>query len=333
MIRSLLSKVNFALGNKPKVVWHNHKDIGKFIPSPYKAVLIISCDFELAWGWRLAKSLGGGPEEVKELARKERENINVILAISEKFNIPITWATVGHLFLKECSRQNGLVHADMPRLRHFENKYWRFKEGDWFGDDPCCSWRDALEWYAPDLIEKIINSKVKHEIACHTFSHINCSGELCPEDVFRKELQKCKKAASAYGIELTSLVFPGNFIGNLNVLKEEGFSSYRADKDILGFPAKDRHGLWQVPTTAEISITPYDWNLDYYIERYRTIIERAVKFKRLCHFWFHPSADKKFLEEILAGLFKYADERREEIYITTMKDYVNFLENKSTDRW
>ena len=37
-------------------------------------------------------------------AKQSRENVPVLLKIFEDFNIPITWATVGHLFLESCNK-------------------------------------------------------------------------------------------------------------------------------------------------------------------------------------------------------------------------------------
>ena len=326
-IKNFLNKLNFSLGNKPRVLPHSKNVRDRFIPHPYRTVLIISCDFELIWAWKFAKEINCDLAKARMRAAEERENFSLVLELSKVFNIPITWATVGHLFLESCTNEGGLPHKDMPRLSYFKNKYWKFVKGDWFDGDPCCNWQNALEWYAPDLIKKIIDSGIKHEIACHTFSHIDCRNKICPEEVFRKELQKYKEVASKYGIPLKSFVFPGNLIGNVKVLKEEGFASYRVDKDILGFPQRDKYGLWEIPTTAEIGPYPYNWGLDYYIKRYKTILENASEYGRLCHFWFHVSTDREFLKKSLFDLFNFIDKKREHIYITTIKDYVQFLEN------
>ena len=261
------------------------------------------------------------------MARRERAMVHKVLALSERFSVPITWATVGHLFLESCQRKEASAHSDMPRLQNFENRYWKFKGKDWFDDDPCCNWKEAVEWYAPDLINEIVNSKVRHEIACHTFSHIDCSNNICSEEVLAEELRKCKEQTARYNQQLKSFVFPGNFMGNLKVLKEEKITSYRVDKDIFGFPRKDQYGLWKIPTTAEITQSPRGQMLDYYIEKYRTIVNKAIRLRRLCHFWFHLSADTEFLLGVLTPLFDFIDSKRRKVCIMTMKDYTGFLED------
>jgi peptidoglycan/xylan/chitin deacetylase (PgdA/CDA1 family) len=327
-MKSFLSKLNFLLGNKPKILPYSKDIVSKFIPLPYQAVLIISCDFELAWAWRFAKETNCSLERAVEIARRERENIPFILELCEKFNIPLTWAIVGHLFLENCSREKGKAHIALGPINHFENDYWKFDSGEWFDQDPCCDWQEAPEWYAPDLIKKIIGSKVQHEIACHTFSHIDCRKEVCSEEIFRKEIQECRNTASIYGFKLKSFVFPANYIGNRKILKEEGFLSYRTTGNVLGFPRKDEYGLWQIPTTVYIGLSPYNWSLSYYIKKFTTIIERAIKYKRLCHFWFHPSEDEKSLQTILREILGFLRLNEDRIYITTMKGYSEFLESR-----
>ena len=40
-------------------------------------------------------------------------------------------------------------------------------------DDPCTNVINDPAWYASDLVDKIIKADVNHEIACHTFSHLD----------------------------------------------------------------------------------------------------------------------------------------------------------------
>lgn len=327
-VKRYLEKLNFFVGNKPRVLSYQKNEVNKFIPSPHRAVVIISCDFELAWAWRFAKQINCSLEKAKEIAIKERENIPFVVELCEEFNVPLTFATVGHLFLESCEKKDGLAHCNIKRLDHFENKYWEFSSGDWFDKDPCCNWEQAKEWYAPDLLKKILGSKVKHEIACHTFSHIDCREEVCSADILKQEISECKNMAEKYGVELKSFVFPANLTGNFKAIKEEGLLAFRNDKDVLGFPEKTSCGLWQFPTTAQICPSKYKWSIEYCIRRYKTIIERAVKHRRLCHFWFHPSMGKEFLEPVLTELFQFIDAKKSELYITTMGEYAKYLENE-----
>jgi peptidoglycan/xylan/chitin deacetylase (PgdA/CDA1 family) len=321
--RAFLSKIKFAAGMDPLIEKSN--DWRRFIPEPYSAVLLIQADFEMAWASRWSKRFSGNIQGVLEMARRERKNIPQILDLCDRFKIPVTWATVGHLLLDSCQRQNKKVHQDIPQLPEFENDYWKYSGQDWFEHDPGTDVGKDPEWYAPDLVKDILGRKTKHEIGCHTFSHIDCRDEICPAELMRAELQECKKLAKEYGIELKSFVHPGHTIGNLDTLAKEGFSNFRTDyRNVLGYPKKQDNGLWEFEQTAEIAYRK-DWSIDYHIHRYITIIKRAIKLKTIGVFWFHPSFNLEVIETILSEVFQYIDENRDKIWIAASGEYVEWL--------
>ncbi|MFA5405320.1 MAG: polysaccharide deacetylase [Ignavibacteria bacterium] len=323
ILRPYLSKLKFNLGFNPKI--QKSDDFRKYVPEPYKAVLITYADFELAWAWRYSKEYINRKTDVNNLALRERENVSDILLLSEMFKIPITWATVGHLFLEECKKENVIAHPDIQRNKYFENKYWVFDKGDWFDDDPCTNYKDSPEWYCPDLIKKIYNSKIRHEIGCHTFSHIDCRDEVCPTEVFEAEINECIKLAKNFSIYLKSFVHPGHTIGHLKKLFELGFNSYRTDyANILGYPVMHSTGLWEFKGTMELTYKK-KWDINFNIKFYKEIIDRAIENNSVCVFWFHPSFDKIFLEKILPDLFSYIDSKNDDIFITTAGEYTDWL--------
>ena len=55
------------------------------------------------------------------------------------------------------------------------------------------------------------------------------------------------------------------------------------------------------------------------------LIDRAIKNNTSCHFWFHPSFSNQFLTKIMPEVFKYIDERRSDIWVTTMGEYTTWL--------
>ena len=325
LLKSLLSKINFELNRNPLI---EKGDPTKFIPSGYKAVVTISADFELAWAWRYSKSVKDPLKRAVSKAETERKNVPIILDLCEKFNIPITWATVGHLFLSSCSAVNGKVHPEIKRLDNFENEYWSFSAADWFEYDPCTNVDAAPYWYCPDLIKQIQNSKVKQEIGCHTFSHIDCSDKICSPEVIDSELAKCKELAKASGIEMKSFVHPGHTIGNLDTIRKNGFTSYQTDKNTLGYPAKNNE-LWEMKRTMEMTWRE-DWSAGYHVYRYKKIIDRAIDSNTVCNLWFHPSMDPRFMNEVLPEIFSYLKDSyiKKDIYLTTVGDYIEVLNGK-----
>lgn len=323
-IRNFLSKIKFEFGFNP-IVDHETSDFSNFIPQNKKAVLLISADFELAWAFRFSKNRKKNINYPVEKAMLARQNIPIILNLCDKFNIPITWVTVGHLFLNECKKGD---HDHLLQLNKFKNQYWNYGGNDWFADDPFTGFKQDTAWYAPDLIKMIQNAKVEHEIGCHTFSHIDCSDEICSSEVFLSEINECKKLAQKSGVELKSFVHPGHTIGNLDNLVDEGFTSFRTNYDNrLTFPKKHMNGIWELQNTMELTYRQ-GWSAKYHIYRYKKIIDRAIKYNKLCYLWFHPSMNPVFTNKVLPRIFEYLDSKRKEIFISTTGDYVDRLNEK-----
>lgn len=322
-MKHFLNKIKFGLGLDPKI--EKRKDYKRYIPSGYKSVLILYADFELAWAWRFSKGVDEVIKYSDELGAQERKNIPDILSICERYNIPITWSTVGHLFLHRCDRINNIVHPNIIRPDYFENNFWSFNNGDWFDADPCTDFTKNSSWYCPDLIQLIIDQKVKHEIGCHTFSHLDCTDINCSPEVFFSDINACKKVAKEFNVNITSFVHPAHTIGNLDGLIENGFTSYRTDYDnILGYPNLYKNKLWELKSTWEF-VSFEDWSIKYHIKRYSEIIQRSKLSNTVCVLWFHPSISLRFIHDIMPSVFKEFNEMRDEVFITTASEYVNFL--------
>jgi len=209
-----LSKLIIKIGLKPTV---NKKKKSPFV----KGIVVFSADFEMAWAFRHSKSL---KKKAVEMGLKERQNVPKLLKLFEKYNIPATWATVGHLFLDNCKRiDKQIPHAEMLRPSFFEDRNWSFSGGDWYDCDPCTDVETDPAWYAPDLINQILTSRVEHEIGCHTFSHVDFTHKNCTKKLADDELEACLALANKKGIKLKSMVFPGGTFGNYQSLKEKDF--------------------------------------------------------------------------------------------------------------
>jgi hypothetical protein len=324
MISKIRPLVSLALWKNP-IVEKRRADYRKYIPEPYKGVIIISADFELAWAWRYVKNVDDPLSISYEKARRERLNVPIILELSKKYRIPITWATVGHLFLEKCTSNHQSPHKDVKRLNYFENEWWRYNQGEWFQHDPCSDYKTAPEWYCPDLIRKILDSDILHEIGSHSFSHIDCTDAICPPDVLKSELNACAEAAMPFGVKLESFVFPGHTMGNYPVLPEMGFTSMRTNFiNTIGYPVKHFDGFWEHKATMEIEYN-VEWSVEYNTHRYRKIIEKTISNNSVCNLWFHPSFSDRCLEKILPDIFQLLYENKDILWVTTMKGYTDWL--------
>lgn len=313
-----ITKALYTFGIKPRV---------QKTKSPLKkGVVVFSADFEMAWAFRYSKK-----QAANAVAKglEERENVPVFVQLFEKFNIPVTWATVGHLFLKACKANNGIAHSDMPRPAYFENKNWLFDKGDWYEHDPCDDFEQSPAWYAPDLIELIAQSSTAHEFGCHTFSHIDMTYKNCTKELAQAEILECQKIAEQNGISLKSMVFPGGTLGNYEVLKENGFTNYRKPLNYdVGLPVKDKYGLWAIPSSTGLDKTPYNWSKTTYIKHIKAFLKAAASKRMVVHFWFHPSMNKWYLENVFPEILSLVNQYRKDgkIEVLTMQQIAERME-------
>jgi peptidoglycan/xylan/chitin deacetylase (PgdA/CDA1 family) len=286
-----LTRLLILTGLKPKA---NRKAVSPF----KKGIVVFSADFEMAWAYRYSKTLS---EKAVEWGLKERKNVPVILNLFDHYNIPVTWATVGHLFLNECKKNDqGIAHPLMPKPAYFENRNWVFNKGDWYDQDPGTNVLSDPAWYAPDLIKQILLSGTGHEIGCHTFSHLDFTYINCPKELADSELDACVRLAELSGVRLISMVFPGGTFGNFESLKERGLLCYRKPmKYHIDLPFIDDHGLVVIPSSLGLDKDPYGWSKEFHLRMIRDFLEKAAKHKLVCHFWFHPSMDSWYLKNVM----------------------------------
>jgi peptidoglycan/xylan/chitin deacetylase (PgdA/CDA1 family) len=323
-----MTEMVFRFSNKPFILTDNIAMKNKF-PGGELGGMILSADFELAWAWRYAKKYQNSYATSMQKAQQARRNFPSLIESFDQYSIPVTWATVGHLFLQKCTAND---HQWMDRIPYFENRVWRYDKGDWYDNDPCTYWQDAKEWYAPDLVEEIQNAKVEHEISTHTFSHIDFSDKNCPPQVADDEMKASFEAAQRFNIKFRSIVFPGGTWGNVPILKKYGIQIYRKNTKVdLAYPYFDDEGLLVTPTSAGFTRNHFNWTAEYYVHRFKTYIDKAIQTNTVAHFWFHPSVDDWTLKNVIPIVLEYASQKRGqgELWVGTMSEIADIiLKNK-----
>ena len=289
-----------------------------------KPIFIISLDTELIWGY-IAYPSKEAVSLMKNDSKKVRGCIDILINLFEKHNIPATWAVVGHLFLDHCEKEDGMPHKDMPR----------FKE-DWYSSDPCTNIQKDPLYYGRDIVEKILSSRIEHEIGYHSFSHVIFSE--CSREVAEAEIEEGGNLAKEFGITLKSFVFPENMIGHIDVLKENGFKVYRGENlgrydpsqnilirvfnfvinKMIAPPAEPKwmDGIWEMPTSMHF----YDPEIKFSVlPRAKLGLYRAIRLKKVFHIYLHPhtllshSSLKNDLDKFLGIVSKKRDEGKLEV--------------------
>jgi len=292
--------------------------------------VVVSLDAELAWGYH---DLDPFPSEKFRWAR---DSWLWLLDALENYEVPATWAIVGHLFLEEC---NG-VHEDHAA------------PPGWFQRDPGGKAGDHPHWFGPELIEAVLDSPVDHEVASHSFSHLEFGAETTSREMARAEVAAAVDAAHDWGIDLESFVFPRNEVDHLGVLADMGFRNYRAPagrrltrEPIAGVaklvdygvgltaptpsrPTIGDHGLVRHPASQYLFafekspravLSPVQ--SEPVVSRVRKGLERVARHGGILHLWFHPNElrsddDRTRVGKVLAAIDR--KRRRGNVEVETM---------------
>ncbi|MFI1773829.1 polysaccharide deacetylase family protein [Thalassobellus citreus] len=321
---------------------------------------IISLDFELHWGVFDTLSL----KQYQTNLSNVKNVIDKLLVLSNKYDIKLTFATVGFLFADNKKEIKKFMPTLLPNYTDQNlNPYRLLNE---IGDDE----KMAPLHYSKSNI-KLIKQTGNHEIGTHTFSHYYCLASGQNSSEFDEDLKSAKKIADTMGIGLTSIVFPKNQINkqHLEICKNNGITNYRgAEKhNIYNYPnfntkkkkllrfidnyinvsgyntypinniSKDSSGLINLPSSR--FLRPYIPKLAFLeflkIKRIQKAMKHAAINNELFHLWWHPhnfGANMNENFENLENIFKtYANlNKKHQFKSVTMTELASqILNNKS----
>ncbi|MBT1688321.1 polysaccharide deacetylase family protein [Dawidia soli] len=293
----------------------------------------ISLDFELHWGgfekWPL--------QQYRQYFMNTRKTIPSMLRAFQRYEVHVTWATVG--MLMPASRRDAelLYPAAKPAYQQPTLSAYHYIRQSGIGEDEST---DPFH-FAASLVKEILRTP-HQELGSHTFSHYYCNEAGQTVGQFRADLQAAQRAAALCNTRLTSLVFPRNQFNEdyLRVCYEEGFTAVRdnprdwfwnirstqnesrwkrlnrgADAYIpLG--KKNTYDLASVAVQpglplclpASRLLRPYDpaeyFLNDMKISRICHEMERAARNSEVYHLWWHPHNFGNYPEQSMKALEK-----------------------------
>lgn len=200
-----------------------------------QGTVTISLDFELAWGLLDEPALAD--TILSEGRHAESAYLRRLLERCDRLDIPITFATVGHLFLESCDGTHDAASGHES--------------------DPGTNVAAEPLFYAPDLIDQIRGVETSHEIATHTFSHVLC--DTVPQSTVDRELKAAADIHEANGVEPPrSFVAPRNRLPDYDVLNANGIDVVRiphrtpASTDPEKYVSRIRNWVFEdTPSVAE----------------------------------------------------------------------------------
>jgi peptidoglycan/xylan/chitin deacetylase (PgdA/CDA1 family) len=296
-----------------------------------KGIFTISLDFELHWGgfekWPL--------EQYRTYFMNTRQAIPEMLRLFERYEVHVTWATVGLLFCESRDQVMAEGPVQKPSYQQPELGAYQYIAQHGIGageaDDPL--------HFAPSLVRAIM--KTPHqEIATHTFGHYYCQEPGQEVAQFRADMEAAQRVAARYGAVLRSLVFPRNQFNDeyLSACYDLGITSVRSNPldwfwqigstqresywkrlnrglDAY-FPVgtKNTYALDQVEVRAGYPLClpasrllrPYRPSEGFLnnqkIERIGKEMRRAASRGEVYHLWWHPHNFGHYPKESMAGL-------------------------------
>lgn len=320
---------------------------------------MLGIDVELAWG-KIHRNRIDIPK-LTSISMRVREILDDAFNLLEMYQIPSTWSILGHLILDHCDRnnKNHLPHPDMPR----PNYSW-FK-GDWYKYDPCTTLQEHPAWYGKDIVDRIVKyveeSKIPHEIGCHSFSHQQFGDPGCGEELAKAEIERCLKLMkSEYEIVPKVFSFPRAYVGHINILKELEFVAFadappklypcvRLEKTVSNrlrtyfslmaqflsyyFPypphvvasRQPLRGLWAFPVCLGYGKKPF---IPLKLVTFKAIqgIDRAIRKEKIFYMYTHLRnlGENECCFRELEKILSYVDRKRQEgkLDVKTMSEHV-----------
>jgi peptidoglycan/xylan/chitin deacetylase (PgdA/CDA1 family) len=319
-----------------------------------KGTFVISIDYEFALGFADFDL----NQTERDLVKGEVVITRRLVSLFEQYNIPVTWAIVGHLLESVCPWRGELAHSEYPR------PIYKAEKQDWFLHHPVKDIYDDVLWFDREkLIPEIARSTVGHEIASHSYSHIIYGLPAIDKRAVQIDLASVKRIHIGVGLPVTSFVFPRNKEAYHSLLEEQGFTSYRGVsskwyKKFPGFlsrglrlvdyylptvrtayPFVGKGGLVNIPESMMLLSRNGPRKMVTAHRMERKIINglhNAVEKKKIFHLWFHPSnfwyeTETQF--KILQNVLKEASHLRDlgDLDIMTMRGVTeDFLKDADT---
>lgn len=290
--------------------------------------LVVSLDFELAWGVHDSINANGG---YRENLLGAREAVPRILDLFARYDVAATWATVGALFAESHEELEAYQPALRPSYVDPRRDPYRIAVGRGERDDPL-----HFGW----SLVRAIAAVPRQELGSHTFSHYYCLEPGQTVEQFQADLDAAVAIADAKGVSLRSLVLPRHQVraDYLPAIARAGLIAHRTNEpNMLSRPRASGHDAswvraarlidsylpltgpnavpWDAATPDEHGLVdvresrflrPVSTRLRA-LEPLRSVrilgaMRHAADTGRIFHLWWHPHNFGKHLDANLAKL-------------------------------
>jgi len=319
----------------------------------------ISLDFELFWGVQANREL----EAYSKNLLGVYDVVPKMLELFNKYEIHVTWATVGFLFFDNIEE----IKKNYPNiLPHYKNEkvdpYVYLNSLDDKRNDV----RFTKMHASFSLLSLIKNSK-NQEIATHTYSHFFTYESYKNREAFIEDIYQAIRIGKEKNMEVSSLVFPRNQVEekSVEVLKHSTIKSYRGNPNHWAYCDGDKPSksfflrLYRLFDTyvdisgshtslpcykeeltelkASMMLRPYFKKLKFLeslkLRRIKKAMKHAAKEGENFHLWWHPhnfGVNQENNLQNLEELLDYFQRLKEEYKMKslTMEEVVEYVKTK-----
>lgn len=280
------------------------------------AYFTLTIDFEL--GWSIGRRGTGSTSRAQaiERGRLARRNLPVLLDLCERFQIPLTVAVVAHAALRDCA------HRDPPPFAP------SWIGGDWYGADPRATIETRPDYYGADLVSLVLERTPRHEIAAHTFTHVDFGDPETTADVAEFELAEAYRILGPLRPELRTLVFPKDHVGFLDLVRAAGYTIYR--REGWASVQRDAMGLWSFP--AGLWLSPQALGARDMKRMVTTAIVHEQLLSCYCHLY--EFRTRRQLERLVTPAFALIERERADGRISpeTIRGVVDAVDRRERER-
>lgn len=311
---------------------------------------VISLDFEKFWGVFDSQDCNNYERNLKTVDTV----IDQLLTLCERYDVKLTFATVGFLFNKTKADFEAHIPSELPSYENPNHSPYAHIKTIAHSES-----KDSIH-YAYKALCKIIDNGT-HEVGTHTYCHYYCleSGQTAAQ--FEADLKMAKLVGDIHNTPIQSIVFPRNQVNEayLAICKAYGILSYRGVENhpiyqpqpykdskktshrilrlsdayfnITGihthaFEDLNQDGIINLPSSY--FLRPYSKKLSFLeplkVRRVKQGMRKAAKTNALYHLWFHPHNFGTNMTENFQNFENILQ------YYTQLKSMYNFESNTMT---
>lgn len=253
------------------------------VPWEGPAAFNFTIDFELCWGNARQDGADIPLAQRAAWARRVRENFWPFLELSDRYQVPVTWAVVTRM-LRPTARP---AHAFSPA--------WARR--DWYAHQEELALDQDL-WDGEPYLRALRDRAALHEVISHGFGHIDYADRATDPAVAEEDLRLSHQLLEQAGFQAGAFVFPCNHVAHAELLPAQGYAV-----------ARGTDARWHMGTSGA-ALTPVGFWISPGMMgpgEALAVLKEGIASRAFVHPWMHlhePDPRQRDLLEFMHPLFE-----------------------------